>query len=69
MNSYAAALNHPKILTIYEIGEAEGHNFIATEFVDGETLVALIAKGNVPVVTAVDIFIQIAKALSAVLST
>ena len=61
----ASALNHPNILTIYEIGETEEHNFIVTEFVDGKTLLALIDSETVSVKKALDITIQIASALSA----
>jgi hypothetical protein len=42
----ASALNHPNILTIYEIGRADETHFIATEFVAGETLRALITRGE-----------------------
>ena len=61
----ASALNHPNILTIYEIGEAEGKNFIATEFVDGSTLSKRIDAGPIAVTESLDLGIQIASALSA----
>jgi eukaryotic-like serine/threonine-protein kinase len=62
----ASALNHPNILTIFEIGEAEGHHFIASEFIEGETLRDRIARdGALPIQQAIDIAVQIATALTA----
>jgi serine/threonine-protein kinase len=61
----ASALNHPNILTIYEIGDFEGQNFIATEFIDGVTLRARLGRRELPLATALEIAIQVASALSA----
>jgi eukaryotic-like serine/threonine-protein kinase len=60
----ASGLNHPNILTIYEIGQAEGHRFIATEFIDGATLRDRLPAG-LDLNGAVEIAIQIASALVA----
>jgi len=60
----ASALNHPNILTIHEISEAGGHRFIATEFIEGETLRERLRYG-IAVDDALDIAIQIASALVA----
>ena len=60
----ASALNHPNILTIHEIGESDGRRFIATEFIDGETLRERISTG-LNTDEALDIAIQIASALVA----
>jgi eukaryotic-like serine/threonine-protein kinase len=61
----ASALNHPNILTIYEIGEEAGQPFIATEFIEGETLRARLAQAHLPLGQALDIAVQAATGLNA----
>ena len=61
----ASALNHPNILTVYEIGEADGANFIATEFVEGESLRQRIDRAPIALAEILEIGIQIASALEA----
>jgi serine/threonine protein kinase/Tol biopolymer transport system component len=61
----ASALNHPNILTIYEIGEREGAHFIATEFVEGETLRQRLRREPLGLAAALDVAAQIADALNA----
>jgi serine/threonine protein kinase/predicted ATPase len=61
----ASALNHPNILTVYDIGEAAGTQFIATEFIDGETLRQHMDTVQMTVGQVLDIAIQVASALAA----
>jgi tetratricopeptide (TPR) repeat protein len=61
----ASALNHPNIITIYEIGELNGQRFIAAEYVEGQTLRQRIAQQKMNLPEALDVAIQIAGALSA----
>lgn len=61
----ASALNHPNILTIYEIKQADEHLFIVAEFVDGQTLRERIRKGRMKLDEVLDVAIQVASALSA----
>ncbi|MCU0305274.1 MAG: protein kinase [Thermoanaerobaculales bacterium] len=60
-----SSLNHPNIVTIYEIGEAGGYHYLATELVDGATLRELIGRGPLPVAECVRVAIQTAAALAA----
>src|SRR5437762_2871936 len=60
----ASALNHPHILTIYEVGTTDNSRFIATEFIDGETLRQRISAG-LNLAGALEIAIQVGSALSA----
>lgn len=59
----AAALNHPNICTVYEIGKYEGKPFIAMECIEGQSLKDVISSGPVGIDEAVDIATQIATAL------
>ncbi len=61
----ASALNHPNVLTIYEVGEADGIHFIATEFIDGITLRQHLGNKSFKLPQAVGFATQIASALAA----
>jgi pimeloyl-ACP methyl ester carboxylesterase len=61
----ASALNHPNIITIYEIGDESGSHFIATEHVEGETLRQRMRRGRMNLDEALDVAQQTAFALSA----
>jgi len=60
----ASGLNHPNIITIYEIGTDSGTYFIAGEFIDGETLRNHCVRSPLSVSKAIDIGLQVASALS-----
>ena len=59
----AAALNHPHVATVYSVEEANGHTFIAMEYIEGKTLQDLIPEGGVDVETFVAWFVPVALAL------
>src|SRR5215467_12994438 len=58
-----AALNHPHICTLYDVGHQEGIDFLVMEFLEGETLAARIQKGSMPMEEVLRYGVQIADAL------
>jgi eukaryotic-like serine/threonine-protein kinase len=61
----AGALNHPAIAAIYDIIEIDGRTYIVMEYVQGETLAALLRRGRLPLERVVEIGIQLADGLVA----
>ncbi|MEP6742900.1 MAG: protein kinase [bacterium] len=61
----ASALNHPNILTVYDFGQTEsGAHFIATEYIEGETLRYHIGHSRTQLRDVLDVIVQVASALS-----
>ena len=61
----ASSLNHPGIVTVYDVGVLDDRPFIVMELIDGESLHACLASGPMPVRDAVEIAAQVADALGA----
>jgi serine/threonine protein kinase/Tfp pilus assembly protein PilF len=59
----AAALDHPNICTVYEVGEHNGQDYIAMAFIDGTSLKEMIARGPFKIDKALDIALQVAGGL------
>jgi len=62
--SAASALNHPNVVTVYEVGSAGSIAYIAMELVEGKTLREVLAAGPIPVKRLLDLACQIAAGLS-----
>ena len=60
-----SALNHPNIITIHEVEEIDSTHFIATEFIEGETLRQRMSRSRITIAESLDIAIQVASALTA----
>ncbi|MBS1791364.1 MAG: protein kinase [Acidobacteria bacterium] len=59
-----SALNHPNIITVYEVGQAEHEHYIAAEFVDGKTLREICKSGGLVFNQALDVLLQTCAALT-----
>jgi serine/threonine protein kinase/TolB-like protein len=60
-----SALNHPNILTVYEFGQVDGAYYLATEYVEGQTLQNLVDQDKLTIARVTDISIQVCSALQA----
>jgi formylglycine-generating enzyme required for sulfatase activity/dienelactone hydrolase len=60
----ASALNHPNIVTVHEVGRSGDVEYMATEFVEGETLRHLLDGGALQIARALDVALQVAAALA-----
>src|ERR1700761_5569542 len=58
----ASALNHPNIVSVYDIGEQDGVAYIVSELIDGESLRDMIQRGPIPPSRVIDLGAQIAAA-------
>jgi TolB-like protein/Flp pilus assembly protein TadD len=58
-------LNHPNVVTVYEIGEDKSIHYIASELIEGDTLRDRLARGPMPLSEALDVAIQVTSALAA----
>ena len=61
----AAQIRHPNVCPIYDVEEVDGQSFIVMAWLEGETLQRKLARGPLPIATAVDLAIQIANGLDA----
>src|SRR5260221_5713243 len=59
------ALNHPNIVSIYDLGQDAGRDYIVSELVEGESLRALLDRGPLPVRKTIDIAVQTAEGMAA----
>src|SRR5262245_35478427 len=58
-----AAMNHPHICTLYDVGQQDGTEFLVMEYLEGETLASRISRGPLPLDEALKVAIEIADAL------
>ncbi|MGH9802153.1 MAG: serine/threonine-protein kinase, partial [Blastocatellia bacterium] len=65
----ASALNHPNIITIHDIGRIENSFYIATEYIEGQTLRQRMANGKLTLLESLDVARQVASALTAAHAT